>query len=370
MCLSFSICIFRENESTLLYNKRLMAKVEKWYKKRYFDEIIFFSAIFILTMLPDFIKPVSTMYLVKNLVFLALLYGQAILHRYFIFPFLMNRQYLRYFISGILFIVLGAGLLLAVDYYWVDPDYYRAEDVILFKDFLYNVVLCSISIAAFLSLFLIRNYSKELEKKNEAQLMLSEMNIKYLHAQLNPHFFFNMLNNLYGVSLAEPSRTPELILKLSDLMRYQLENANKDIVNLKEELSFIQNYIAMEKERVGKRCLIEYNFEDKKTEAINYQIAPLVLITLVENAFKHSLTTEREWFVKILVHLGNGVLSMSVHNSMPDQSLKMSSTGIGLLNIRKRLELLYSGHYMLDIIEEGEEYYTNLVLSLKHYNHE
>ena len=72
-----------------------------------------------------------------------------------------------------------------------------------------------------------------------------------------------MLNNLYGVSLAEPSRTPELILKLSDLMRYQLENANKDIVNLKEELSFIQNYIAMEKERVGKRCLIEYNFEDK-----------------------------------------------------------------------------------------------------------
>ena len=347
-----------------------MAKAEKWYKKRYFDEIIFFGAIFILTMIPDFIKPVSMMYLVKNMVFLGLLYGQAILHRYFIFPFFITGQYVRYYLSGTLFIILGAILLLAVDYYWIDPEYYKTADVILFKDFLYNVVLCSISIAAFLSLFLIRNYSRELEKKNKAQLMLSEMNIKYLHAQLNPHFFFNMLNNLYGVSLAEPSRTPELILKLSDLMRYQVENVNKDIVNLKEELSFIRNYIAMEKERVGKRCLIEYNIEDKKMEAHNYQIAPLVLITLVENAFKHSLTTEREWFVKVEVQLENGVLRMSVHNSMPDQSLKTSSTGIGLLNIRKRLELLYSGHYMLDIIEEAEEYQTNLVLSLKHYNHE
>ncbi|OPB88835.1 histidine kinase [Elizabethkingia ursingii] len=347
-----------------------MAKAEKWYKKRYFDEIIFFCAIFILTMLPNFIKPVSLMDLFKNLVFFMLLYSQAILHRYFIFPFLMARAYGRYFVSGILFIFLSAGVLLAVDYYWVDPEYYKMEDVILFRDFLYEVVLCSISTAAFLSLFLVRNYSKELEKKNKAQLMLSEMNIKYLHAQLNPHFFFNMLNNLYGVSLTEPSRTPELILKLSDLMRYQLENTNKDIVNLEEELSFIRNYIAMEKERVGKRCVIEYNIEDKEMNAHNYQIAPLILITLVENAFKHSLTTEREWFVKIVVHLENGVLRMSVHNSMPDQSLKTSSTGIGLLNIRERLELLYSGHYMLDIVEESKEYQTNLVLSLKYYNHE
>ncbi len=370
MCLSFSICILHENESILLYNKKLMAKAGKWYKKRYFDEIIFFSAIFILTMLPDFIKPVSMIYLVKNLVFLALLYGQAILHRYFIFPFLMAKKYVYYFVSGILFIILGAGVLLVLDYYWVDPEYYKSADVILLKDFLYNIVLCSISIAAFLSLFLVRNYSRELEKKNKAQLMLSEMNIKYLHAQLNPHFFFNMLNNLYGVSLTEPSRTPELILKLSDLMRYQLENANKDIVNLKEELSFIRNYIAMEKERVGKRCLIEYDIEVKEMNAHHYQIAPLVLITLVENAFKHSLTTEREWFVKIIVQLENGVLRMSVHNSMPDQNLKTSSTGIGLLNIRKRLELLYSGYYMLDIIENAEEYQTNLVLSLKYYNHE
>ncbi len=342
-----------------------MIQKEKWRLRGYLEEIIFFSAIFILTMLPDMMRPFTKVEFIKSFVFFTLLYGQALLHRYFVFPLLISKKYVAYSCGAVLSTLFGAGLLLAIDYYWIDPTSYLSGEVTLLEVFVYFMVLCLISTSAILSLFLIRKYSNEVRKRNEAQLRLSEMNIKYLHAQLNPHFFFNMFNNLYGVSLTEPSRTPELILKLSELMRYQLENANKETVTLDEEFTFISNYIAMEKERVGNRCDIEYTVDDEGAVASHVRIAPLLLITLIENAFKHSITTQRRWFVKIEVKLKKGILAVNVQNSIPDKNLKARSTGIGLQNIRQRLELLYGRGYTLEIIPEEQMHTTLLVLNLE-----
>lgn len=342
-----------------------MSQKVKWHMRAYLEDVIFFSAIFILTMLPDMMKPFDKSEFVKNLLFFALLYGQALLHRYFIFPLIISKRYLAYFCGAVLVILFGAALLLLVDYYWVDPELYTSGEVTLFEVFIYFIVLCLTSTFAILSLFLIRKYSNELQKRNETQLRLSEMNIKYLHAQLNPHFFFNMFNNLYGVSLTEPSRAPELILKLSELMRYQLENANKETVSLEEEFAFIGNYIAMEKERIGRRCLIDYTVEEEEADASHGRIAPLLLITVIENAFKHSITTQNKWFVKIKINLTRSVLVVNVENSIPDENLKVSSTGIGLMNVRQRLELLYPNAYTLDITSSEDRYATLLVLKLK-----
>jgi len=342
-----------------------MAKTEKWYTNRYVEEFIFFFALFVLIMLPELIKSITQTDFIKTFLFFAIVYALALLHRYFIFSLFIARHYLLYGIAAVVFTLLGAGLLLAADYYWIDPTYYQTDEDTLVDHYVSHLVLCVISTSAILSIFLIRKYSYEVQKRNEAQLMLSEINIKYLHAQLNPHFFFNMFNNLYGVSLTNPERTPDLILKLSNLMRYQLENANKETVTLREELTFISNYIAVEKERVGQRCTITYTIEDEEQLATKYHLAPLLLITLVENAFKHSLTIEHPWFVAIHVQIEKKRIRMEVQNSLGDQGLQNNSTGIGLTNIRQRLDLLYPNRYTLNHQKEQHTYTTTLILQLK-----
>lgn len=341
-----------------------MENKANWLRSRFLQEVVVFVAMFVLTILHEWIKLDSLKAVLQALVFFILLYGQAQFNLYLIFPLLMAKRYALYFLTFILSTLVGALLLFGLDYFWISPQFYQEPDVSLPMNIAYNFVLCIISTVTILSLFLVRQYSRELQKRSEVQLKLSEMNIKFLHAQLNPHFFFNMFNNLYGVSLTEPERTPDLILKLADLMRYQLENGNKPTVTIREELQFIDNYIAMERERIGKRCLISYDFPADDTVLHQYRIAPLILITLVENAFKHSVTISHPWYVNISVYRYEDDLVVDVRNSLPDEALKSGSTGIGLINIKERLEMLYKHRYSLVSTIDGQEYRTTLTLRL------
>lgn len=346
-----------------------MEKTQKWYTQPFVEEVIYFCALFALIMLPELMKSISQADFIKTLLFFSIVYGQAIFHRYFLFSLFLNKKYLLYGIAAVIFTLLGAGILLAADYWWIDPIYYQMDEDTLLDHYVSHLVLCIISTAAILSILLVRTYSQEVQKRNEAQLMLSEIQIKYLHAQLNPHFFFNMFNNLYGVSLTDPTRTPDLILQLSNLMRYQLENSKKDTVTLEEELAFISNYIALEKERVGQRCVISYTIEDPDALAPRYVIAPLLLITLVENAFKHSLTIQHPWFVSLTVTLEKQVIHLKIANSLGDQQLQNNSTGIGLTNIRQRLELLYPNRFTLETTQNQDTYTTYLIIHLNEHTY-
>jgi LytS/YehU family sensor histidine kinase len=249
------------------------------------------------------------------------------------------------------------------DRYWIEPGFYEKEPGVL-KHIAYLMIVTATSIIMIMGLYLVRQYQNELQRRSEDQILLSEMKISLLYAQLNPHFFFNMLNNIYGVSLTTPDRTPDLLLKLSKLMRYQLENGSKQMVSVSEEINFIDNYIVLEKERVGKRCQITVKFPQPSSIPANYSIAPLILITLVENAFKHSLTIANTWFVFIEMQLSGSTLQLHIRNSLPDVSLRSESIGMGLKNIRQRLELLYRGRYSFDSGISGSEYKTELRLEL------
>lgn len=339
-----------------------MASVAKWFQKGYIQEIGFFIGMFILTMLHEWIQVDTVLGFIKGLAFFLILYGQAQLHRHFVFPLLIHKRYIAYAVVTTVTTLIGALLLYAADYTWIDPEFYREEGI--FYAFIYHFVICVVTTMTIMTLFLIRQYSLELKRRNEDRLLLSEMNIRYLHAQLNPHFFFNMFNNLYGVSLSEPRKVPDLILSLSNLMRYQVENGTKATVDIYEEVKFIENYISMEKQRVGRRCDIAFSFtEDKKTTA-GLRIPPLILITLVENAFKHSITIEHKWFVNIRIDVTDTIMELNIKNSMPDKSLRESSTGLGHVNIRERLELLYKGNYNFETSQNEVEFKTNLRLRL------
>ncbi len=334
----------------------------RWFKNFYFREAVIFVSMFSLTMLHEWITIDSAMNLFKGVVFFLMIYIQAQIHRFYIFPLFFKKNLFLYVCLLMASTLLIGGLLLAADYYWIQPWLYQDED--LFLSFAYYCVIGIISTFTIMAFSLMTQYSVEIQKRNHDQLLLNEMSIKFLSAQLNPHFFFNMLNNLYGVSLTEPERTPDLIIKLSNLMRYQIENANKTTVSLAAEIQFIENYIDLEKERIGKRCEVSFRYLQKNRPIDQYEIAPLLLITLVENAFKHSLTNEH-WFVSTFITLEENKLTMVVDNSLPDNQETQASTGTGLTNLRQRLDFLYHGSsYMQQKVSE-ESFHTTLTLLLK-----
>lgn len=317
---------------------------------------------FFLTMLHEWVDLGTLTGFAKGLLMFLIIYAQAQIHRFFIFPWFLQKKYVIYILLSIGITLAGTAVLFTANYYWIDPTFYQKEDLLVVLT--YHFVICVVGSITILSLFLVRKYSLELQRRDRDRLILNEMNLKFLHAQLNPHFFFNMLNNLYGVSLTEPKRIPDLILKLSNLMRYQLENGKKTTTSIREEISFISNYIDMEKERIGKRCQITFSVSLPAEQYNQYQIAPLILITLVENAFKHSVTINSKWFVSITISIEEYHFHISVINSLADKNLQKESTGIGLDNVRERLELLYKDKYQFTEGECDSAYRTCLKLQL------
>ena len=193
----------------------------------------------------------------------------------------------------------------------------------------------------------------------EKQNIQSE--IKLLKAQINPHFLFNTLNNIYALSLKKDPNTPEVILKLSGILRYILYECNEKEVPLKKEWFHIENYVDLEKLRLSKPVKLKSEAEIKND---GFQFAPLILMTFVENAFKHGLRSQdEETFITIKLYQEGRQMRFKIINSKPPTSEKQEAQerrGIGLENIKKRLELLYPEQYDLMIFDHQKEYLIDL----------
>jgi sensor histidine kinase YesM len=206
---------------------------------------------------------------------------------------------------------------------------------------------------------------KELEDA-QARTEQSQSELNLLKAQLSPHFLFNVMNNLYGISIDEPRRMPPLLLKLSDLLRYSVYGAKKTFVPLKEELEYMHNYIGFEQIRVSDRLLLDTNIVQVIDPDV--KIVPLILIVFIENAFKHARNSlDKKIYIYISLKIDGDFIFFSVANSydskenkpvMPDEN-----SGLGLANALKRLHLLYGRDYELKQ-EAGKEFYK-IELKLK-----
>ncbi|MEO0898779.1 MAG: histidine kinase [Bacteroidota bacterium] len=197
------------------------------------------------------------------------------------------------------------------------------------------------------------------EEQQIARAMVQEKleaELKFLRGQIHPHFLFNTLNNLYALTLKKSDAAPEVVLRLSGMMDYMLYEASAPQVTVEQEIESLHNYIALERIRYGKELDIQFNVSGNTSSV---KIAPLLLQPFVENSFKHGVSEsiDEKW-IHIDVHVDNDILDFSVENSkIPEDKkddAKRISGGIGLTNVRKRLELLYSGLYHLDV-EEGEK---------------
>ncbi len=203
--------------------------------------------------------------------------------------------------------------------------------------------------------------NKELENKILAtSLQLKEQELHYLKMQIHPHFLFNTLNTIYGFALKQSTQTPEIIIKLSNLLDYILYQVNKPKVSLREEILHIKEYVELEKIRFQDTLKVIFVSSEIKEEM---QIAPMLLIPFVENAFKHGTLKEGFLRIEIKVSVSENHLNFSIKNSFMNDDANNKEKGIGLENIRKRLQLHYKDNHKLIIKETEKWFIVNLTIS-------
>ncbi len=219
------------------------------------------------------------------------------------------------------------------------------------KNFFFILILVFLVVGIVNFISLLNNNFKTISKNKElqnkilnTQLQLKEQELHYLKHQIHPHFLFNTLNTIYGFALKQSVQTPEIILKLSNLLDYILYQVNKPTVSLKEEVLHIKEYIELEKIRFQDTLKVAFTSSEIDE---NIQIAPMLLIPFVENAFKHGSIINGFLTIEINVKVVKNQLEFYIDNTVLKGNQKKKTSGIGLENIQKRLELNYTDNYKL-----------------------
>jgi LytS/YehU family sensor histidine kinase len=272
------------------------------------------------------------------------------LNYFFFLPrFMREKKGWRYLLEFAITFAVLITLRIHLERYLID-GYTHQERYLYSGRFLFHVITTNLFIVVFLGMlrFAVDWFEFEARKKAvENEKLLAELN--FLKAQINPHFLFNTLNNLYYLAYSQSPNTTEVIAKLSQMMRYMIYDTNHLQVPLNKEIEYMQNYISLERLRLNDQIPIRFDIEGN-TEGV--LIAPLIFITFLENAFKHGVSNHYPGaWVNIQVSLRGKECIYRVENS------KMSGTkpeadeksGIGLQNVKRRLELSYPGKYKLAI---------------------
>lgn len=215
-------------------------------------------------------------------------------------------------------------------------------------------VLLSIILKFSIDWFLNERIQRDLEN----QRLSAEL--AFLKSQINPHFLFNSLNSIYSLAYQRSETAPEAILKLSEIMRYMLYESNDNKVDLAKELQYLQNYIDLQKIRFGNKAFVDYQVNGTVG---NQRIVPLLLISFIENAFKHGVANDPNFPIMLTININSGRLDFYLQNKKHTHN-RDAVGGIGLQNVRRRLDLLYDGKHKLVINNEIDTYSCELSLVL------
>jgi len=241
--------------------------------------------------------------------------------------------------------------LLALGYFYYIRVYINDEHTYLQQEKEIKIILTAPFFVMLLTwLYQQWKWLKTVEsKKAKAELSL-------LKNQINPHFFFNTLNNLYGLIIEKSDDAPMVVLTLSDLMRYTIYMGKEDLVSLKDEIAYLKNYIELHRIRYRKAVDIVFNY----AEVTNCQVAPLLFIIPLENAFKHGVESLTEnAYIHIRMSIDNGVIHFEIENNFEKTEVN-KSVGIGIDNLKQRLELLYPNKHKIQIEVKDSIYKFNL----------
>jgi len=305
--------------------------------------------------------------IVINLIYVFFSIVSAYINLYFLMPkYLYPQRYITYFSSLILNIALFSALLGFTLFGYFSLNNLNVENFFTFPQIIGPTIgAISTTVVLLMVAKLVKNLVVAEQRNRDLELEKVETELKYLKSQLNPHFLFNALNNIYFLIKKDQDKAAENLAKFSDMMRYQLYECNAKKIPLKQELTYLQNYV--EVISLGKTETTDINIVLQDCEE-NIEISPLLLLPLIENSFKHveeNLLNKK--FIDINIELKNNELICETKNSIDsetEKSVDKSAGGIGMQNLMRRLSLLYPNKHNLNIKVSDEMYVAKLNVEL------
>ena len=342
-----------------------------WYSKKWVNVLLHTAAWLLLFSLPFLLRPTMNnsgttsqypnrgalllRYLINDLIYVGFFYLNAGL---LIPQFINKRKYKEYaVIIAALFITI-LFIIWLILFQLLGQQGFNLRGHILFNFFFFLFILTG-STAYRLIKDSIRN--DRIAREKETENLKTELSL--LRSQASPHFMFNVLNNMVALARKKSDLLEPSLLKFSSLMRYMLYEADEDKVSLEKEIEYLQSYVDLQQQRFGKNVCV--NVDLQKTD-INYEIEPMLLIPFVENAFKHGTGMIEEAQITIQLKAEKGVLHFTVKNkyNISSEEIKDKISGIGLTNVKRRLNLLYGSKQHLLVAQQDNWFTASLQLNL------
>jgi hypothetical protein len=346
--------------------------------RRILEHALFWlSALLMLTFFFGSNKPSYWWALQDNLIYLPLHMLYFYVLAYWVMPrLLFSKKYALFMLAAIFCILTSALMTRLIDMLIIDPRVYLEYKKIdpafkwskiegTFSEQLFNIgyyanAIKGVNLVIWTALTI--KFFKMWHERREAAL---EAELNFLKGQIHPHFLFNTLNNLYALSLTRSDKAPGIVMGLSEILKYMLYETKTPTILLSRDVAILENYIALEKIRYEDRLDLNIKIQDNLE---GYQIAPLLLLPLVENTFKHG-TSERigDVWIKLDLTVKNNLLKLKLSNSKPETlpgDIERHKGNIGLPNVKKRLELLYPNAHDLKIFEDDDDMFV-LILEIR-----
>lgn len=294
-------------------------------------------------------------YIISNAIWVAFFYTNA----YLLVPRLQSKhKYWQYFIAVLISYLVLLGLQAIVFLQVQHKGHLEWRPHVLFNLFIFIFFL-----ATSLAYRLIgdQRHAEGIAKEKETENLKTELS--FLRSQASPHFLFNVLNNMVALARKNSELLEPSLIKLSSLIRYTVYDANEETVDLEKEIDYLESYIDLQQQRFGKKVAFHVQLNDIDG---NYQIEPMLLIPFVENAIKHGTGFIEEAQIQVELHARKNKLNFTVRNRFDANSveIKDKTSGIGLANVRRRLELLYAGQHQLQIDKQEGWFSVSLILTL------
>ena len=352
------------NTTNKISTNRFNNTFEKVFGGDFMYHAIFWIVFFLFLIVID----QSSLSLVDNLldkIVNVLFYGIIVyVNIFYLFPKFMNTGKISTYLTLLFASVLMITPLKTLTFYGIDAV--DTTMAIFMEKNIKRYFLSIFFMACASSIYkIINDWAQQRREKVDLQRQTLRSELNFLRSQINPHFLFNTLNSLYALTLKKSDKAPEIVLRLSEMMRYMLYECNERYVPLEKEINYIENYLELEKIRHKGKCDISF---DMIGEVGNQTIAPLLFIPFIENSFKHGLNSQIiDGYVDIIMNIKDESINMNIKNSKSQSKPKAPSKisgGVGLVNVKRRLNLLYADEYQLNIKDNPNEYAVNIDINL------
>lgn len=302
--------------------------------------------------------------LLKQIINISFYAIMAYVNIYVLIPqYFQDKRYPAYFLILILFVIIITPIYSLLLYLIALNDPIERFELLKLKNYYYffNFFI----IGASTVFVIIKDWIFQKREKRELENRNIQSELNFLKSQINPHFLFNTLNSLYALTLKKSEKAPNIVIKLSEMMRYMLYDCNEKFVPLEKEIVYLNNYIELEKLRQPETIHIDFRVEG---ETDDLKVAPLIFISFLENAFKHGISSRIDYgFVNISFIIHDKILEFKIENSKADQGTNKVANavgGIGQINTKKRLEMIYPDQHNLKILDSTELYSVYLTINL------